>query len=191
MGKIKLLLRALLLDKGAIEQLSAPETHFKGYSSIITIILGLLYGFTAMNINSELIKSFETPILRNIYIPVLFVFSGYLMMLLTKIGLALLLWAGSRGLGGGGFLAILYQNTTIALIPTVIALPAFITLQAGTPLSILMLISIGVALIWIYLVSVKIVEVVQQFVPWKAYVAVLLVFIFFTSIYYIILPPTA
>lgn len=191
MGIITLIFRTLLLNKGAIVQLSAPEMNFRGYSSIITIILGLLYGFTAININSELIKTFETPVLREIYIPALFLVSGYFMMLLTKVGFTLLLWAGSRGLGGGGFLAILYQFTTIALIPSVIALPAFISLQAGTPLSMLMLVSIGLALIWIYLVCAKIVEVVQQFVPWKAYVTVLLVFIFFISIYYIILPPAA
>ncbi len=191
MGKITLIFRTLLLDKRAIEQLSAPETHFRGHSSIITILLGLIYGFTAIILNSEFIRTFETPILRQVFIPAVFLFSGYIMMLITKVGLTLLLWAGSRGLGGGGFLAILFQNTTIALIPSVIALPAFISLQADTPLSMLMLISIGVALIWIYLVCVKIVEVVQQFVPWKAFVAVLLAFIFFISIYYILLPPPA
>ncbi|HBW34620.1 YIP1 family protein [Desulfosporosinus sp. BICA1-9] len=189
MGKITLIFRILQLDKGAIEKLSAPETHFRGYSSVISVLLGLLYGFTAININLEFIRTFETPILRQVFIPAVFLFSGYIMMLLTKVGLTLLLWAGSRGLGGGGFLAILYQITTIALIPSIIALPAFISLQAGTPLSMLMLVSIGVALIWIYFVCAKIVEVVQHFVPWKAYVAVLLAFIFFMSIYYIILPP--
>jgi len=191
MGKTILILKTLLLSKGAIAKLSGPETNSRGYNSIITILLGILYGFTALNINSELIKTIETPILRDVFIPVIFFFSGYIMMLLTKVGLTLLLWAASRGLGGGGFLAILYQNTTIALIPSVIALPAFISLQGGTPLSMLKLVSIGVALIWIYFVCAKIIEVVQQFVPWKAYVAVLLVFIFYISIYYIISPPPA
>ncbi|HBV87488.1 MAG TPA: hypothetical protein DEF42_12725 [Desulfosporosinus sp.] len=191
MKKITLVFRSLLLDKGAIAELSAPETNSRGYNSIISILLGLSYGFTALNLNSELIKTIETPILRDGLIPAVFFFSGYIMMLLTKVGLTLLLWAASRGLGGGGFLAILYQNTTIAVIPSVIALPAFISLQAGTPLSMLMLFSIGVALIWIYFICAKIIEVVQQFAPWKAYVAVLLVFIFYISIYYIISPPPA
>lgn len=191
MESVTLIFRTLLLDKEALRQLSVPKSNWKWHSFIITIFLGLFYGFTALNINSELIASFETPMLRDLIIPGLFLFFGYLMMLVTKVGLALLLWAGSKGLGGIGFLGLLYRTTTIALIPSVIALPAFISLQVGTPLSTLMIVSIVIAVLWIYLISVRIVETVQQFVQWKAYVAVLLAFIFFMSIYYMILPPPA
>lgn len=191
MRHVTLIFKALLLDKESIQQLSVPKSNWKWHSYIITILLGLFYGFTAINSNSELIATFETPMLRDLFIPGLFLFFGYLMMLVTKVGLALLLWAGSKGLGGTGFLGLLYRNSTIALIPSVIALPAFISFQVGTPLSTLMIVSIVISLLWIYFVSVRIVETVQQFVQWKAYVAVLIAFIFFMSIYYMILPPPA
>ncbi|WNF37650.1 hypothetical protein RJD24_04085 [Bacillaceae bacterium IKA-2] len=191
MESVTLIFKTLLLDKASIQQLSLPKSNWKWHSFIITILLGLFYGFTAININKEIITSFETPMLRDLVIPGLFLFFGYLMMLITKVGLTLLLWAGSKGLGGGGYLGLLYRNTTIALIPSVIALPAFISLQVGTSPSTLMIVSIIIAILWIYLVSVKIVETVQQFAQWKAYIAVLLAFIFFMSIYYMILPPPA
>jgi hypothetical protein len=181
----------LVLDKEAIQQLSEPNSNWKLLSMCITVLLGLFYGYTAISINSETIASFETPLLRDTVVPGLFLFFGYLMMLITKIGLSLLLWAGSRGLSGPGLLKILYRNTTIALIPSVIALPAFISLQVGSTLTTLMQLSIVVSIIWIYLICSRIVEVTQQFVPWRAYVAVLLAFIFYMSIYYIVLPPAA
>jgi hypothetical protein len=191
MGKVILIFKALVLDKEAIQQLSEPNSNWKLLSMCITVLLGLFYGYTAISINSETIASFETPLLRDTVVPGLFLFFGYLMMLITKVGLSLLLWAGSRGLSGPGLLKILYRNTTIALIPSVIALPAFISLQVGSTLTTLMQLSIVVSIIWIYLICSRIVEVTQQFVPWRAYVAVLLAFIFYMSIYYIVLPPAA
>lgn len=189
MGKVILILKALILDKEAIKQLSDPKNNWKLFSMCITVLLGLVYGYTSISINSETIASFETPLLRETVVPALFLFFGFLMILITKVGLSLLLWAGSKGLSGQGLLRVLYRNTTVALIPSVIALPAFISQQVGTSLTTLMILSMIVSIIWIYLICSKIVEVTQQFVPWRAFVAVLLAFVFFMSIYYIILPP--
>jgi hypothetical protein len=189
MGKLTCIFKALILDKEAIKQLSLPESNWKLLSTFITVLLGLFYGYTSITINKELIASFETPLLRDVFVPGLFLFFGLLMILITKVGLSLLLWAGSKGLGGPGFLKILYRNTTIALIPSIIALPAFISQQAGTTLTSIMIISMVISIAWIYLICTKIVEVTQQFIPWRAYVAVLITYIFFISIYYIVLPP--
>ncbi|UTW70012.1 hypothetical protein KHA80_04305 [Anaerobacillus sp. HL2] len=51
------------------------------------------------------------------------------MLFVTKGWFSLLLWNISKGLSGPGLLNMFYQNITIALIPSVIALPAFISLQ--------------------------------------------------------------
>ncbi|MCT8139578.1 YIP1 family protein [Anaerobacillus sp. CMMVII] len=190
MKEVILIFKALILDKEAIQQLSEPKSSWKLLSMCITVLLGLVYGYTAISINSETIASFETPILRQTIVPGLFLFFGILMILITKVGLSLLLWAGSKGLSGRGLLGVLYRNTTFALIPSVIALPAFISLQVGTPMTPLMFTTMIVAVLWIYLICSKVVEVTQQFVPWRAYVAVLLAFIFYISIYYIVLPPS-
>lgn len=190
MGKVNLILKALILDKGAIKELSDLNSNWKLLSIIITLSLGLFYGITSINVNSDIIQSFETPFLRDVFVPGLFLFFGILMILITKIGLSLLLWAGAKGLSGHGQLKILYRNTTIALIPSTIALPAFIAIQVGASLSFMMLISICIAITWIYLICTRVLLVTQQFVPWKAYTAVAFAFIFFISIYYIVLPPT-
>lgn len=189
MEKVILILKSLILDKEAIQQLSDPNNNWKLLGMFITVLLGIIYGYTSISINSETIASFETPLLRDTVVPALFLFFGFLMILITKIGLSLLLWAGSKGLSGRGLLKILYRNTTIALIPSVIALPAFISIQVGVPVTIWMQLSLVIAIIWIYLICSKVLEVTQQFVPWRAYVAVLLAFIFYISIYYIVLPP--
>ncbi|MFN7249170.1 MAG: hypothetical protein ACK4M9_00010 [Anaerobacillus sp.] len=189
MEKTIQILKALVLNKEAIRKLSEPNSNWRLLSMCITVLLGLGYGYTAISINSETIASFETPLLRDTIVPALFLFFGFLMILITKVGLSLLLWAGSKGLSGQGLLKILYRNTTVALIPSIIALPAFISLQVGSPLTPIMLLSLFVAVIWIYLICSKVVEVTQKFVPWRAYLAVLLAFIFYMSIYYIVLPP--
>jgi hypothetical protein len=189
MEKTIQILKALVLNKEAIGKLSEPNSNWRLLSMCITVLLGLGYGYTAISINSETIASFETPLLRDTIVPALFLFFGFLMILITKVGLSLLLWAGSKGLSGQGLLKILYRNTTVALIPSVIALPAFISLQVGLPLTPIMLLSLLVAIIWIFLICSKVVEVTQKFVPWRAYLAVLLAFIFYMSIYYIVLPP--
>lgn len=189
MGNVALIFKALTLDKEAIQQLSDPNSNWKLISAFITFLLGIFYGFTSITINNELIASLETPLLRETIVPGLFLFFGIVMVFLTKIGFSLLLWAGARGFGGPGYLRILYRNTTIALIPTVMALPAFISWQVGVPLTFFMVIFLAFSLTWMYLIFVKILEVTQGLVPWKAYVAILLVFIFFTSVYYIVTPP--
>ncbi len=190
MGKFNLIFKAITLDKEAIQQLSDPNSNWRLTSAFITFLLGIFYGFTSITINSELIASFETPLLRETVVPGLFLFFGIVMIFITKIGFSLLLWAGAKGFGGPGYLRILYRNTTIALVPSVMALPAFISLQVGAPLTFLMVLFLALSLTWMYLIFSKILEVTQQFIPWKAYVAILLVFIFFTSIYYIVTPPT-
>lgn len=189
MGNVTLIFKAVLLDQQAIQHLTNPDNHWRLLSAFITFLLGIVYGFTSITINREIILSFETPLLRDAVVPAIFLFFGIFMIFVTKIGLALLLWAGSKGLKGQGHLAILYRNTSVALIPSVIALPAFISIQVGNPLSFVMIASVAIAIVWIYLICSKVVEETQQFVQWKAYAAVLLAFVFFVSIYYIILPP--
>lgn len=189
MEKIILLMKALFIDRDAIKRLCDPNNKWKALGTFVTVLLGLIYGFTSIIIYQPLISSFDTPILRDTIIPALFLVFGIIMLFVTKVGFSLLLWAISKGLSGPGLLNIFYQNTTIALIPSVIALPAFISLQSGANLTTMMFLSIFISVIWIYLICSRIVEVTQKFVPWRAYVTVLIAFIFFISIYYITFPP--
>jgi hypothetical protein len=153
------------------------------YSRLVILIVGLVYGAFAILANADYIISFESPILRRLVVPLFFLAFGLLTVVITKFGLTLLLWAGARGFGGPGRMKQLNLFASIAVAPGLLGVP-FLVGSGGIILLAPLVLGVG----WMYLICVKILEVTQEFQGVKAYVSVLAVFIFFASIYYIIMP---
>lgn len=154
------------------------------YTKLIIIGLGIAYGLMGIVANASFIASFESGLLRNVVVPLFFIVFGLLSVWLTKLGLTVLLWAGAKGLGGPGKIVELSRTTSIALIPGAMAIPTLTGMSGGW----MMIAALAIGVIWMYFICVKIHEVTQGFVRWKAYSAVFAVFVFFASIFYIIMP---
>lgn len=165
--------------------IQAPKSAV--YTRLIVVMLGILYGLTGIAANAAFIASFESAILRNAIVPLIFILFGLFSVWLTRLGLAVLLWAGAKGFGGPGKISELNRTAGVALIPGIMALPALTGMSAGLLITIALIIGV----IWMYFICVKIHEVTQGFAPWKAYGSVFAVFIFFASIFYIIMPQGA
>ncbi len=153
------------------------------YSRMILLIVGLGYGIFSIIANANYIISFESPMLRRVIVPSLFVVFGLLTVIITKLGLTLLLWAGAKGFGGPGRMRELNNFVSVALVPGLLGVP-FLVGAGGLILVVPLVLGIG----WMFLICVKIVEVTQEFQGIKAYLSVLAVFIFFASVYYLIMP---
>ncbi|MGO4887363.1 YIP1 family protein [Anaerobacillus sp. MEB173] len=190
MTSITTILRTLIFDKHSIKEI-IESPKWNKWSHFITLLLGLFYGYLNILHNRELIMSFETDFLRNILVPGFFILGGLLMLYITRFGLTLLLWAGAKGAGGPGYMAILNRLTAFALIPLIIALPAFMNINAGDSISTLGILTLVIGLAWMYLFCVKVLEVSQKISTTKAYIAVVFVFIFFISVFYMVTPPPA
>lgn len=155
------------------------------YSRMIVIMAGVIYGIMGIYANAGFIASFESELLRNVAVPFIFILFGLFSVWLTRLGLAVLLWAGARGFGGPGNIGDLNRGAAVALIPGLLAIPGLTGAGGG----LLTWAGVIVALIWMYFICVKIHETTQGFQGWKAYTSVFAVFVFFASIYYILVPP--
>lgn len=190
MTSITTILRTLLLDKHSIKEL-IESPKWNKWSHLITVLIGLFYGYLNVTHNTELISSFDAELLRTMVVPGFFIIGGLLMLFVTRFGLTLLLWAGAKGVGGPGYLSLINRLTAFALIPLIIALPAFLTINAGEKISTLGLFSLIIPLAWMYFVCVKMLELSQGITAKRAYIAVIFVFIFFISVFYIVTPPAS
>lgn len=188
MSSITLITRSLLLNKEAINEFSQSEEKNK-WSTIIIVLLGIAYGSMSILQNIQYVKSFESELLKNVLVPLIFIGTGLITIWLTRLAFSLLLWAAARGFGGAGILKVIRRAMSIALIPVLPAMPAFIATTGGNELTTLHIIMATFSLIWMYFICVKALEATQNFKTLKAYSAVLVIFIFFLSIYYIVLPP--
>ena len=188
MSSITLITRSLMLDKEAMNKFSQSQAKNK-WSTLIIILLGIAYGGMTIWQNLEYVQSFESELLKNVLVPLIFIGIGLITVWLTRLAFSLLLWAAARGFGGAGVLKTISRATSIALIPALLAMPAFIATTGGNELTILHIMMAIFSLIWVYFICVKALEATQNFQTWKAYSAVLVIFIFFLSIYYIVLPP--
>ncbi|ANU14142.1 hypothetical protein B481_0830 [Planococcus halocryophilus Or1] len=164
--------------------LELPKTQL--VSNLLLFIVGLGYGAISIASNASYISSFDSALLQNFMVPAIFILFGLLMSFITKIGLALLLWAGSKGLGGKGLLRDINRATPVALLPGLLGAPYLAEVGNGHPMVYMLLV---VGIIWMYLVCVKIIKTTQNFTPVKAYVAALAAFAFLASVYYLIIPP--
>lgn len=179
-------IQAMLLNKDAIKKIIGDDS-FNKWSIILTTLIGVVYGFVAfLNIPGELVD-FDSNVLRFVALIVVILVS-ILMVYVTKLGLAFLLWAGGRAFGGPGLFRILNRVTSIALFPIILGSPAIVAINFQTNISVIMSIVLTFSIFWMYLISVKSVELTQKIKTWKAYLAVIISFIFFISVYYIILP---
>lgn len=176
--------------------LTLNDTAFKNFSShqkssvwgsLALLLTGLLYGLILIVANWPYIMSFETPILKNGIVPLIFIVSGLIMSWLTRIGLTLLLWAGAKGFGGEGVMSNIRPYVSVSLVPGLLAVPlltGWLTDTLGITLTIL-----GVT--WMSLFFWKTLQTTQRFSGVKAALAAVTVIIFFVSIYYIIVPTGA
>ncbi|WP_232735663.1 hypothetical protein [Alteribacter populi] len=154
------------------------------YSRLIVIAVGIVYGIFGILANASFVASFESELLRNVVVPLIFILFGLFSVWLTKLGLTVLLWAGARGFGGPGKISEVSRSASIALVPGLLAIPFLTGIDGGFAL----VVSLVAGVIWMYFICVKIHEITQGFAPWKAYAAVFAVFVFFASIYYMIIP---
>ncbi|WLR50138.1 hypothetical protein LC040_12715 [Bacillus tianshenii] len=190
MNLIQNVLQAILLKDASLQNIAQNE-KFNTLSNLANLALGVAYGLFTILINYDYIQSFQTEMLRTIFIPLFFITSGIIMMFITKVGFMFLLWAGSRAFGGPGLMRVLNRMTGFILIPGVFALPAFVHFSKGSTPSVIALIAMIFALVWIYMLAVKSLIVSQNLAAWKAYIAVIAVFTFFTSVYYLVIPPAS
>lgn len=164
--------------------LELPKTQLM--SNLVLLMVGLGYGAISIASNASYIASFDSALLQNFIVPAIFILFGLLMAFITKIGLALLLWAGSKGLGGKGLLKDINRAAPVALLPGLLGAPYLTGAGDGHPLIYLLLIA---GIVWMYLVGVKIIKTTQNFTAKKAYLAALIAFVFLASVYYLMIPP--
>ncbi|TMW70197.1 hypothetical protein FGB90_18260 [Alteribacter natronophilus] len=178
--------KMIMLDPPSFKAfLEKPKS--KLISQLIVFGLGLAYGAAGIAANAGFIAGFEGDLLRNLIVPLIFLFFGLLSAWITKIGLTVLLWAGARGFGGPGRMAAVHRAASVALIPGILALP----LLTGMAVNALTIVTMLIGVAWMYLICVRIHETTQGFAGWKAYAAVLAAFVFFASIYYLVMPTGA
>lgn len=164
--------------------LELPKTQW--VSNLLLLIVGLGYGAISIASNASYIASFDSPVLQSFIVPGIFFVFGLLMVFVTKIGLALLLWAGAKALGGKGLLREINRSVPVALLPGLLGAPFLTGVGNGHPLVYLLLIA---GIIWMYLVCVKIIKTTQHFSSLKAYIAAFAAFAFLASVYYLLIPP--
>lgn len=163
--------------------LQLPKTET--VSRILLLIVGLGYGAISIASQAPYIASFDSALLQNLFVPAIFIIFGLLTAFITKVGMAALLWAGSKALGGTARYRTISLVTPVALLPGLLGAPHLAGLGDGA-LWVGLLLAAGI--IWMYLVSAKIIQAVQGFSPAKAYLSALLAFLFLASVYYLVIP---
>lgn len=159
----------------------------KWLSRLILLLVGAGYGAISIVSNAAYVGSFDSQLLQNVLVPLIFILFGVLTVWLTKFGFSLLLWASAKGVGGKGLLRRISLAVPVILIPGLLGVPFLTGAEYDNPLY-LVLLAIGV--LWMYFISVKAVQAVENFNEKKAYIAVSLAFIFLASIYYLVVPAT-
>lgn len=181
-----MILHLLSLNDSAFEKFTSYEkSNVQG--SLALLLAGLLYGTILIMANWSYILSFETPLLRTVVVPLIFIVSGLMMAWVTRIGLTLLLWAGARGFGGEGIMSRIAPFVSISLLPGILAVPlltGWVSNGIGIALSIA-----GVC--WMFAIHWKTLQSTQHFTPTKAALAAVTVLVFFVSIYYLVVPTGA
>ena len=163
--------------------LELPKTE--AVSRILLLIVGLGYGAISIASQASYISSFDSALLQNILVPIIFIVFGILTAFITKVGMAALLWAGSKAFGGTAKYRAISLVIPVALLPGLLGAPQLAGLGDGA-FWVNLLMIIGV--VWMYLVNVKIIQVVQGFTATKAYLSAGMAFLFLASVYYLVIP---
>ena len=159
--------------------------NIKVISNLILLLTGVGYGAISIASNASYIANFDSPVLQNVLVPLIFILFGLLSAFITKIGLALLLWAGARGLGGKALFKEINLASPVALLPGLLGVPYLAGWGEGTFIVAALLVA---GIVWMYFVSAKILKTTQNFTNKKAYLAAFLAFLFLASVYYIVVP---
>lgn len=154
-------------------------------SNLVFLFVGLVYGILSILGNYTYINSFETPILKTVFVPGVFLLFGIGTVFLTRVGLTLLLWAGAKGVGGAGRLGQIHAQTPVALVPGLLGAPFLIGIGSGNILFVIMLV---VSIVWMYLISSKILKTTQGITNKRAYIGAFAAFFFLACVYYLIVP---
>ncbi len=183
-GVAKLVGKMISLDDPSYRSfLELPKTE--AMSRILLLIVGVGYGAISIASQASYISSFDSALLQNFLVPAIFIIFGILTAFITKVGMAALLWAGSKALGGSAKYRAISLVTPVALLPGLLGAPHLAGLGDGS-LGVNLLLLIGV--VWMYLVSVKIIQTVQGFTATKAYLSAGMAFLFLASVYYLVIP---
>lgn len=175
-----MVLRMIALDRGAFEMYLQSDKRTY-YSRIILILIGVAFGLIAILLNRSVITSFDSLLIGMAIVPTLLVCLGILMVIVTKFGLTLILWAGARGFGGPGKMREVNRSMPVVLIPGVLGVPLLIEYANS-----FLIVAFLVGMVWMYLMCVRVMEVTQQFQRTRAYLSVAMSFLFFVSIYYLV-----
>ncbi|MCF6139076.1 YIP1 family protein [Pseudalkalibacillus berkeleyi] len=189
MESLSTIFNTLLLKKESISTIIQSEVYSR-WAAIFTLLVGVCHGIISYFQMPSAYIEFDSPVLQSIAFLIV-ILIGIFMVFITRVGLTFLLWAGGKAFGGPGLLRVLNRLTSFAIVPIIIGLPAITSINAGNSGNVLLNSLLFIALIWIYFISVKIIEVSQNLNKWKAYSAALFAFIFFASVYYIIIPPAS
>ncbi|ANU20304.1 hypothetical protein BBI15_08780 [Planococcus plakortidis] len=183
-GVSKLVGKMISLDDPSYRSfLELPKTET--VSRLLLLVVGLGYGAISIASQASYISSFDSALLQNFLVPAIFILFGILTAFITKVGMAALLWAGSKALGGTAKYRAVSLVTPVALLPGLLGAPYLAGLGGGSVWVNLFLVA---GIIWMYLVGVKIVQVVQGFSATKAYLSAGMAFLFLASIYYLVIP---
>lgn len=183
-GVAKLVGKMISLDDPSYRSfLELPKTET--VSRLLLLIVGVGYGAISIASQASYISSFESAMLQNFLVPAIFIIFGLLTAFITKVGVAALLWAGSKAFGGTARYRTISMMTPIALLPGLLGAPFLAGLGNGE-LWVNLLLIVGV--VWMYLVSAKIIQVVQGFTSVKAYLSAMVAFLFLASVYYLVIP---
>ncbi|QQK79096.1 YIP1 family protein [Salicibibacter cibi] len=179
--------KMIVLERDAYQTFMESQKASK-YSRATLVMVGVIYGMMAVIANLQFLSGFDSLFLGFVIAPFLLIALGILMAVVTKFGLTLLLWAGARAFGGPGRMKEVNQIVSISLLPGLLSAPFLIGIDILSLSLILVIIGLFFGIGWMYLICVRIIETTQQFSKAKAYLSVLASFVFFTSVYYLILP---
>lgn len=183
-GVAKLVGKMIALDDPSYRSfLELPKTET--VSRILLLIVGVGYGAISIASQASYISSFDSALLQNFLVPAIFIIFGILTAFITKVGMAALLWAGSKALGGTAKYRAISLVAPVALLPGLLGAPHLAGLGDGSLWVNLFLVT---GVVWMYLVSVKIIQAVQGFNATKAYLSAGMAFLFLASVYYLVIP---
>lgn len=159
--------------------------NIKVISNLILLVTGIGYGAISIASNASYIASFDSSLLQNILVPLIFIIFGLLTAFITKIGLAILLWASAKGLGGKALFREINLVSPVALLPGLLGVPYLAGWGEGTIVVAALLVT---GIVWMYFISAKILKTTQNFSNKQAFLSAFLAFLFLASVYYIVVP---
>ncbi|HZK18785.1 MAG TPA: hypothetical protein VFD15_05675 [Clostridia bacterium] len=129
--------RVLKLDETIYPELVEKKRTTR-YSFINVIILGIVYGLSAIFFNQEFFDVFSQGASLMISQGIV-LFIGIVVAFFLHLGAGLLIWVFLRGVGAKINFFIVYLNVGVSVVPLWLAMPGLAAIQAGivTPIALL------------------------------------------------------